>query len=58
MVVNPDQEEDKQDLQNIIKSFQEWLKVISVPRVNYPAAGGSALSEELGISQGQYMPTN
>lgn len=36
MVVNPDQEEDKQELDNIIKGFQDWLKVISVPRVNFP----------------------
>jgi hypothetical protein len=33
-VVNPDQEEDKQDLDKIIKEFKDWLKVISVPKVS------------------------
>ena len=31
--VNPDQEEDKQDLDRIIKEFKEWLMIISVPKV-------------------------
>lgn len=31
--VNPDQEEDKQDLDKIIKEFKEWLMIISVPKV-------------------------
>ena len=39
IVVNPDQEEDKLELDKIIKSFQEWLKIISVPRVNYNSSG-------------------
>lgn len=34
-VVNPDQEEDKQDLDKIIKEFKEWLMIISVPKVAY-----------------------
>lgn len=32
--VNPDQEEDKQDLDKIIKEFKEWLMIVSVPKVN------------------------
>lgn len=31
--VNPDQEEDKQDLDKIIKEFKDWLMIISVPKV-------------------------
>lgn len=36
--VNPDQEEDKQDLDKIIKEFKDWLMIISVPKVptNHP----------------------
>jgi len=31
--VNPDQEEDKQDLDKIIKEFKEWLMIMAVPKV-------------------------
>jgi len=31
--VNPDQEEDKQDLDKIIKEFKEWLMIMAVPTV-------------------------
>jgi hypothetical protein len=31
--VNPDQEEDKQDLEKIIKEFKEWLMIMAVPKV-------------------------
>jgi hypothetical protein len=32
-VVNAEQEEDKQDLDRIIKEFKEWLQIMSVPKV-------------------------
>lgn len=32
--VNPDQQEEKQDLDKIIKEFKDWLMIISVPKVN------------------------
>lgn len=40
-VVNPDQEEDKQDLDRIIKEFKEWLMIISVPKVAYNNEGSN-----------------
>ena len=32
--VNPDHQEEKQDLDKIIKEFKDWLMIISVPKVN------------------------
>jgi predicted DNA binding CopG/RHH family protein len=46
--VNPDQEEDKQDLDKIIKEFKEWLMIISVPKVATHSSAQGEQQQKLG----------